>query len=246
MQQRTLRLTPPTEAERAALAQTWLEDEAARKLAIDSKRCLACVLPQARALLVDGRLEPRHASEVLTAIGRVFGGAEPVPDFPRAAEVEIERAARRAQIRDELGPWLDPHAGPPTSEEWAALRRAWHERLRVPDPEGWWGILWVLPVGPWRAEDVALLDALESTGQSLPDARELELDLLRRLCTIKPPPDAVARVRRALDRLTREDHRWARPFVEELQGFLRREGVEPSPLPMHADWMDLDVEEQAP
>jgi hypothetical protein len=115
-----------------------------------------------RRALRRGELPWAEAAAAMLAIDALHGGllSQFLPRFDRTAEdnqarLEQHRAGQRRELADFLGP--EELQGPPTEDEWRALREA---RAGVPRTSPNWRLLLaVLTPGPaWPPDERALLD----------------------------------------------------------------------------------------
>ena len=196
LEHRTARLAPTDAAEREALAEAWLADPQMRELIADSSDCCMRLLPWLRRRLRAGALSLAEANKVMSTIGQLYGGVLSAR-LTTGATSELEAAEERKQKQAMLGVWVDVPTGPPTAEEWTRLRALAHELLATSERP--MSVLMERPVGPWRPEDLALLDELEP--KVLPSTHGvLLLYHFEQLLKHAPPPDASARAKRVLDR----------------------------------------------
>lgn len=244
LEQKTGRLAPAEAAERHAWAEAWLEDPGLRKLILGSKRCRARLLPWLRRRLRAGTLELSEASTTMACIGRLYGGVlEPGSWELRARRrsSELEAAERRAAARAELGPWLDPPSGPPTTEEWSSVRALARRALEAIERPPW-GVLAVRPVGPWVPDDLALLDALEALASPAEPLGAVMLHHLQGMLEGSPPPDGAARAQRVLAAweghpALEEEWRDVTPLRRLAEGAAPTRDA-PAPPVAEPDWMD--------
>ncbi len=127
-----------------------------RDAALESYGLRDWFLPAFREELRAGRLDLKHAGEIMESIDRLWGGL--IASFQNEASPE-NRATKQAEARSKLPDALGPAEiqGPPTPEEWRAYRAA-RERDAFVDWSAWHTALRVLPEGPWWPEDRALTD----------------------------------------------------------------------------------------
>jgi hypothetical protein len=267
LEQRTSRLAPDDPTARQALANAWLDNPTLRAAVLASKACRARLLPWLRGRLGAGALRLPEATATLHTIGRLYGGVEPLDWEARRVPSELEAADRRARARAEAGVWLDPCGGPPTANEWTALRDLTRHTLATGARAGW-DVLSVLPPGPWTPDDLAVLEALEqrllerlafdgaapgsaadpaADGSASDPRRALALvgPLVHRYSEIletKPPSDVAARAQRILAAwdLPRAGRRAA--TFHTLRR-LAAGGDAQAPAAATPDWMDEDDEE---
>lgn len=251
LEQKTGRLAPADPDERHAWAEAWLDDPAARKTILGSERCRARLLPWLRRRLRAGTLSLAEANATMADIGRLYGGVLE----PRSWELrgrrssELEAAERRAAARAALGVWTDPPGGPPTAQEWANLRALARRALEVVDRPPW-EVLAVRPVGPWSADDLALLDAIEARAVPAEPLGAIVLHHLQGVLEGSPPPDAAARARRVLavwegDPALAEEWRDVTALRRLAEGAAPQSDA-PTPPTEAPDWMDQDDEELDP
>lgn len=244
LEQKTGALAPAEPAERHAWAEAWLDDPALRKTILGSELCRARLLPWLRRRLRAGTLGLSEATTTMATIGRLYGGVlEPGSWELRARRRgnELEAAERRAAARAELGAWIDPPSGPPTTEEWTHLRALAHRGLEGIDRPSR-DVLAVRPVGPWHPEDLALLDAMEAKAVPSEPLGSLMLHYVQGVLEGSPPPDASARAQRALAAweghpALQEQWRDITPLRRLAEGATPTRDA-PAPPIAEPDWMD--------
>ncbi len=206
-------------------------------------------LPALRAELRAGRLEYAEAAAVLRAIGALWSGVAdgwyPLTRLLDDAEREPARAKEREALAAHLGP--PEMQGPPTGEEWAALRAARARAMEQPGGAPGAGYedtrkgqppigLAVLPAGPWDPEDRA---ALES---ALARLRAGDGDASVPIATAlvaKAQPEDLPLFEELLARSPDD----ARSLVKMMRGTLREAlGMPRSPTPAEAG-SDADAED---